>query len=69
MPSNIIFFSQPLFPEGLKLIVESSYSSNQHFIPDTYTVLNSDECSTVEWQTNDSIIVVSDSIWTRYKVI
>lgn len=69
MPSNIIFFSQPLFPEGLKLVVESSYSSNQHFIPDTYTVLEGWECSKVDWQANDSIIVVSESVWTHYKVL
>ena len=37
MPSNIIFFSQPLFPEGIKLVVEASYTSNQHYIPDSYT--------------------------------
>lgn len=50
MPSNIIFFSQPLFPEGIKLIVEASYTSNQHYIPDEYTEFKAYECPQIDWQ-------------------
>lgn len=69
MPSNIIFFSTPLFPEGLKLVVESSYPSSQHFIPDEYTEFKAWSGSQIDWQPDDHIIVVSESVWTRYRVI
>ena len=69
MPSNIIFFSMPLFPEGIKLVVESCYTSNEHFIPDEYTECKAYEGSRIEWQPDDHIIVVTDCIWTRYRVI
>ena len=69
MPSNIIFFSQPLFPEGIKLVVEASYTSNQHYIPDEYTEYKAHECPRIDWQPDDHIIVASESVWTRYRVI
>ena len=69
MPSNIIFFSQPLFPEGIKLVVEASYTSNQHYIPDSYTEFKAYEGSRIDWKPGDHIIVVSESVWTRYRVI
>ena len=69
MPSNIIFFSQPLFPEGIKLLVEASYTSNQHYVPDSYTEYSCYRSRQIDWQPGDHIIVASESVWTRYRVI
>lgn len=67
MPSNIIFFSQPLFPIGLKLKLISCVSSSSTSIPDTYTELKAWE--KLDYQSGDSIIVVSECVRTTYQVI
>ena len=69
MPSNIIFFSMPLFPEGIKLVVEASHPTQRCDIPDEYTEFKAHEGSRIDWQPDDHIIVVTDCIWTRYRVI